>query len=217
MDKPTPCFLFPSGTLCAAPPSRFEPPPPPFPPPFPSSLTPPSPPHPSFLVTNSRKRESTDAAPFPTPTPFFVRSAPFAKSSSVTTSRSSRAANKQASLTTFASSAPVNPGVNLATVSTVKSSDVSVATPRKCTRIIWHLPLKSGGPTKTRRVNRPGRSNAGSRASARLVAASTNTPPGLLNPSISTSIWFKVWSRSSFNPAPRRAPLEFCQKSVSLS
>ena len=79
--------------------------------------------------------------------------------------------------------------------------------PRKWTASICARPLVVGGPTKTRLVSLPGRVNAGSSASGLFVAAKTNTPAALLNPSISTSIWFNVWSRSSFNPAPRRAPM----------
>jgi hypothetical protein len=44
----------------------------------------------------------------------------------------------------------------------------------------------------TWRSNLPGRNNAGSRVSGRLVAAITTTPVATSNPSISASIWFKV-------------------------
>ena len=53
---------------------------------------------------------------------------------------------------------------------------------------------------------RPGRSSAGSRISGLLVAASMMTPSFNPNPSISTSSWFNVCSRSSW-PPPRPAPL----------
>ena len=52
---------------------------------------------------------------------------------------------------------------------------------------------------------RPGRSSAGSRTSGRLVAAITMTLVLLSKPSISTSNWFRVCSRSSC-PPPRPAP-----------
>src|SRR5579862_4969549 len=60
-------------------------------------------------------------------------------------------------------------------------------------------------------AKRPGRSNAGSRTSGRLVAANTTMPTAGSKPSISASIWFSVCSRSSFDtiaPAPpRRCPI----------
>mmetsp|Transcript_5151 Transcript_5151/g.9810 ORF Transcript_5151/g.9810 Transcript_5151/m.9810 type:complete len:253 (+) Transcript_5151:1242-2000(+) len=71
-------------------------------------------------------------------------------------------------------------------------------------------PLKSGRPTCTRRSKRPGRRRAGSRTSARLVAASTMTPVFPSKPSIWVRIWFRVCSRSSFPPAipvPRWRPM----------
>ena len=61
----------------------------------------------------------------------------------------------------------------------------------------------------TRRSKRPGRSNAGSNTSARLVAARTITFVSPSKPSISTKIWFKVCSRSSCPPPipePRLRP-----------
>ena len=68
----------------------------------------------------------------------------------------------------------------------------------------------AGAPTVTCRSNRPGRSNAGSNTSGRLVAAIRITPSLDSNPSISTSSWFNVCSRSScppeLNPLPRRRP-----------
>jgi len=67
-------------------------------------------------------------------------------------------------------------------------------------------PLISGMSTTTWRSNRPGRSRAGSRTSARLVAAMRMTPSLDSNPSISTRSWFRVCSRSSC-PPPRPAPL----------
>ena len=52
---------------------------------------------------------------------------------------------------------------------------------------------------------RPGRSRAGSSTSGRLVAAMRMTPSLVSKPSISTSSWFRVCSRSSW-PPPRPAP-----------
>ncbi len=57
----------------------------------------------------------------------------------------------------------------------------------------------------------PGRSNARSRMSGRLVPAKTTTPVVLAKPSISTSSWLSVFSRSSLPPAmpprPRARPI----------
>ena len=61
----------------------------------------------------------------------------------------------------------------------------------------------------TRRSKRPGRNRAGSSTSARLVAARTITLALPSKPSISTSIWFSVCSRSSCPPPipePRLRP-----------
>ena len=63
----------------------------------------------------------------------------------------------------------------------------------------------SGSGTTTWRSKRPGRSSAGSSTSGRLVAAITITPEVPSKPSISTSSWFSVCSRSSL-PPPRPAP-----------
>ena len=57
----------------------------------------------------------------------------------------------------------------------------------------------------TWRSKRPGRSSAGSRTSGRLVAATTITFVFVSKPSISTRIWLRVCSRSSWLP-PRPAP-----------
>ncbi len=67
----------------------------------------------------------------------------------------------------------------------------------------------SGKSRVTRLSKRPGRSNAGSSTSGRLVAAITITPKFGSKPSISTKIWLSVCSRSSWpppKPAPRRRP-----------
>lgn len=57
----------------------------------------------------------------------------------------------------------------------------------------------------------PGLSRALSRMSGLLVPASTTTPEVVWKPSISTSSWFRVFSRSSFPPAkpprPRARPM----------
>src|SRR5581483_7728716 len=66
-------------------------------------------------------------------------------------------------------------------------------------------PLTSGLGTTTCRSKRPGRSSAGSSTSGRLVAAMRMMPSFASKPSISTSSWFSVCSRSSL-PPPRPAP-----------
>ena len=63
----------------------------------------------------------------------------------------------------------------------------------------------SGASTAICRSKRPGRSSAGSRMSGRLVAAMRMTLVLTSKPSISTSSWLRVCSRSSW-PPPRPAP-----------
>jgi len=65
--------------------------------------------------------------------------------------------------------------------------------------------LLASDPMKIWRSNRPGRSNALSSTSGRLVAAMMMTPSVVSKPSISASIEFSVCSRSSL-PPPRPAP-----------
>src|SRR5438876_8189908 len=123
-----------------------------------------------------------------------------------------RAARSAASFTTFDSSAPDSPGVPLAIRSRftlVASGILRVWTRRICSR-----PFTSGMSTTIWRSKRPGRSSAGSRMSGRLVAASRITPSFDSKPSISTSSWFKVCSRSSC-PPPSPAPR--CRPTASIS
>ena len=86
---------------------------------------------------------------------------------------------------------------------------MSSGLPCAWTRRIALRPSRSGRSTTTWRSNRPGRSSAGSRMSGRLVAAIRITVDRWSNPSISTSSWFRVCSRSSCpppSPAPRWRP-----------
>ena len=76
---------------------------------------------------------------------------------------------------------------------------------RTCTFRICSRPTTSGFGTTTWRSKRPGRSSAGSSTSGRLVAAIRMMPSLASKPSISTSNWFSVCSRSSL-PPPRPAP-----------
>ena len=55
-------------------------------------------------------------------------------------------------------------------------------------------------------IEASGSSNAESRTSGRLVAASTMTPSLPVNPSISVRIWLNVCSRSSWPPRPDELP-----------
>src|SRR5690554_636750 len=90
--------------------------------------------------------------------------------------------------------APEDPAVARATRSISISSCCTFC---KCTLNIAFRPCRSGNSICIRRSNRPGRSNALSRLSGRLVAASITTPFRPSKPSISVSSWFKVCSRSS--------------------
>ena len=119
----------------------------------------------------------------------------------------SRAACRAASLTRFSKSAPEKPGVPREILAMSTSVDSGVL--RVCTFKISSRPFRSGLFTTTRRSKRPGRNSAGSNTSGRLVAAIKITPSFDSKPSISTSIWFKVCSRSSWPPpmpAPRWRP-----------
>jgi hypothetical protein len=85
---------------------------------------------------------------------------------------------------------------------------------RACTLRISRRPFWSGTSTDTCRSNRPGRSSAGSRMSARLVAAMTMMPVLPSKPSISVSSWLSVCSRSSL-PPPMPVPRERPTASIS--
>ena len=61
----------------------------------------------------------------------------------------------------------------------------------------------SGGGTNTWRSKRPGRSSALSSFSSMFEAAMTTTLSRASKPSISTSSWFSVWSRSPEMSEPR--------------
>ena len=83
----------------------------------------------------------------------------------------------------------------------------AIGTLRMWTSRICSRPRMSGSGTTTWRSKRPGRSSAGSSTSGRLVAAMTITPALPSKPSISTSSWFSVCSRSSLPPPKTRAAL----------
>src|SRR6202034_3244694 len=121
----------------------------------------------------------------------------------VTTRLPRRAASRADSLTRFIRSAPENPGVPRAT--TLRSTSGASGTFRTCTRKIFSRPMKSGLEITIWRSKRPGRNSAGSSTSGRLVAAMMMMPSFCSKPSISTSNWLSVCSRSSL-PPPRPAP-----------
>ncbi len=140
-------------------------------------------------------------------TPIRTLSLATSKSYCRTALRFCRAALNAASLTMLARSAPEKPGVPRARTERSTSSANGIF--RVCTRRISSRPRTSGRLTTTRRSNRPGRSRAGSSTSGRLVAAIKMTPSLDSKPSISTSSWFNVCSRSSCpppSPAPRWRP-----------
>src|SRR5947209_1146525 len=114
-----------------------------------------------------------------------------------------RAASNAASLTRLARSAPEKPGVPRAI--TRGSTSGASGTFFMCTARICSRPSMSGRGTTTWRSKRPGRRSAGSSTSGRLVAAMMMIPSFASKPSISTSSWLRVCSRSSL-PLPRPAP-----------
>ena len=118
-----------------------------------------------------------------------------------------RAVSSADSFMRLARSAPVKPGVSLATFD--RSTSLPMGLSFECTCRIFSRPFTSGASTTIWRSKRPGRSSAGSRTSARFVAAISTTESLLSKPSISTSSWFSVCSRSSCpppSPAPRWRP-----------
>ena len=109
-----------------------------------------------------------------------------------------RAAMRAASLQTLAMSAPENPGVWRASIST--STLASLLIGRRCTSNIALRSLRSGRSTLICLSKRPALSNALSSMSARFVAASTMIPLLVPKPSISVSNALRVLSRSSLLP-----------------
>ena len=154
-----------------------------------------------------RRRSSADIMIFRSaPRTTFSRAS--VKSFITTVSCPRRAASSAASLTRLRRSAPTIPGVVEAIAA--KSTSRPVGMCLVCTSRIIRRPFWSGGLTTTLRSNRPGRNSAGSRISARFVAASSTTPSVPVKPSISVRIWLSVCSRSSTPPtllAPRARPI----------
>mmetsp|Transcript_5976 Transcript_5976/g.18052 ORF Transcript_5976/g.18052 Transcript_5976/m.18052 type:complete len:313 (-) Transcript_5976:653-1591(-) len=122
------------------------------------------------------------------------------------------AAMMAASFIRFCKSAPVKPGVLLATFSRSTSLDKTLSL--EWTSRILTLPWTSGLSTVTCLSNLPGLSRAESRTSGLLVAARTMTPVFPSKPSISVRSWLMVCSLSSF-PPPIPAPL--CLPTASIS
>mmetsp|Transcript_28266 Transcript_28266/g.72366 ORF Transcript_28266/g.72366 Transcript_28266/m.72366 type:complete len:270 (-) Transcript_28266:679-1488(-) len=149
--------------------------------------------------------------------PPMTRSIAAWKSTSSTASLFVRAAKSAASLTTLAISAPEKPGVRLARVSESSFSSWSSASRSfgRYTRKISARPAMSGAPISIWRSKRPGRRSAESSVSGRLVPARTTTWPEVVKPSISTSSWLSVFSRSSLPPIMPPRPRAFPMASIS--
>mmetsp|Transcript_89427 Transcript_89427/g.253001 ORF Transcript_89427/g.253001 Transcript_89427/m.253001 type:complete len:228 (+) Transcript_89427:1066-1749(+) len=145
--------------------------------------------------------------------PIWIRSRALEMSSCSISDALRLAARMAPSLSRLARSAPAMPGVWRATTprSTEGAIDLSLA----CTARMAARPSTSGGSTWILRSKRPGRVNALSKTSRRLVAASTTTPLLASKPSISVSNWFTVCSRSSLPRPP--PPLLRCRPTASIS
>ena len=146
------------------------------------------------------------SAPIPTLTKDFLIS------SCVIYSLFSPAARIAASFIRFSRSAPVKPAVVCAIC--FKSTSSARGFFLAWTPKISSLPPTSGLPTTTFLSKRPGRMIAGSSISTRFVAAMTIMPSLTPKPSISTSIWFNVCSRSSC-PPPIPVPRRLATASIS--
>ena len=132
---------------------------------------------------------------------------PSSSSCIVTVFLPARAVSSADSLIRLARSAPVKPGVWPA--STPRSMSSPIGLPFECTLRIASRPERSGRSTTIWRSKRPGRRSAGSSTSGRFVAAIRMTLTLASKPSISTSSWLSVCSRSSWPPpmpAPRWRP-----------
>mmetsp|Transcript_84434 Transcript_84434/g.243736 ORF Transcript_84434/g.243736 Transcript_84434/m.243736 type:complete len:294 (+) Transcript_84434:945-1826(+) len=146
--------------------------------------------------------------------PPITRSVACSKSCISTLPAFRRAAKMAASLQMFAMSLPTKPGVRaamrLAMLEASRSSD-------NCTGFRWTVKMdsrsaKSGLSMAICLSRRPGRIRAGSKMSTRFVPARTTTPVPEEKPSISTSIWLRVFSLSSLlpllnPPCPRLRPM----------
>mmetsp|Transcript_20752 Transcript_20752/g.58399 ORF Transcript_20752/g.58399 Transcript_20752/m.58399 type:complete len:253 (-) Transcript_20752:547-1305(-) len=123
--------------------------------------------------------------------PITIRSLANSRASVSTTSFPTLAAWQAAVFTRLNRSAPENPTVVRASVSTSTPFPSGLPSRYSC-RISWR-PRMSGTGTTTLRSNRPGRVRARSSVSGRLVAAITMMPWLSSNPSISTSSWLRVF------------------------
>ena len=132
--------------------------------------------------------------------PPMMRSTASRKSCLPTTLLSWRAAMRAASLQTLAMSAPENPGVWRASMSTSTFSSTLIGF--RCTLKMSRRSGRSGRSTCIWRSKRPARRRALSSMSTRLVAARMMTPELVPKPSISVSRAFSVFSRSSLPPIP---------------
>jgi hypothetical protein len=114
-----------------------------------------------------------------------------------------RAAKSAASLTRLARSAPEKPGVPRAMMSALTSG--ASGTLRMCTSRICSRPRMSGSGHDDLAVEAARAQQRRVEHVGRLVAAMTITPALPSKPSISTSSWLSVCSRSSL-PPPKPAP-----------
>mmetsp|Transcript_2424 Transcript_2424/g.7104 ORF Transcript_2424/g.7104 Transcript_2424/m.7104 type:complete len:361 (+) Transcript_2424:834-1916(+) len=147
--------------------------------------------------------------------PPMTRSTAEWKCESSTASACCRAACSAASLHTLAMSAPEKPGVSAAMVFAVSAALTFSLILLRCWANTSRRPLMSGRSMRICRSKRPGRMSASSRMSARLVAARMMIPEVVLKPSISTSSWLSVFSRSSLPPA--KPPLPRLRPTASIS
>mmetsp|Transcript_2330 Transcript_2330/g.4947 ORF Transcript_2330/g.4947 Transcript_2330/m.4947 type:complete len:350 (-) Transcript_2330:452-1501(-) len=142
--------------------------------------------------------------------PPMMRSVADSKSVMSTFFLSRRAATMAASLQMLAMSAPTKPGVRAARRPEYWSGAPSRVMFLRYTSKMALRPAMSGFSTWIWRSKRPGLSNAGSSTSARLVPARMTMLAEESKPSISTSSWFRVFSRSSlppdWPPPPRLRP-----------
>ena len=110
----------------------------------------------------------------------------------------SRAVSRAASFITFARSAPVKPGVRLATCPNRR--DGRSAYRRRCTSRMRWRPSYRARPHRSGGRNDPGAAGRGRAHPGGWVAAITITLELPSKPSISTSSWLRVCSRSSLPP-----------------
>jgi hypothetical protein len=136
--------------------------------------------------------------------PIMTLSLACSKSNMVTTRLPARAASSAASFTRLARSAPEKPGVPRAMVRASTSGRQRHLAHMHLEDLLAAVDVRIRAPRSAGRNGR-GAAAPGSSTSGRLVAAIRMTPSLASKPSISTSNWLRVCSRSSL-PPPRPAP-----------